>query len=65
MGFSWVHLLLILLIVLVLFGPNKLPDFAKSLAKAVREFKKGLKEPDEDEPEKEKKTKRAVKKKKK
>lgn len=36
------HLLLILLIVLVLFGPGKLPELGKSLGKGIREFKDAL-----------------------
>lgn len=33
------HLLLILLIVLILFGPGKLPDLGRGLGKGIREFK--------------------------
>lgn len=33
------ELILILIIVLVLFGGNKLPELARSLGKGVREFK--------------------------
>ncbi|MFV0523675.1 MAG: twin-arginine translocase TatA/TatE family subunit [Acidimicrobiales bacterium] len=36
------ELLIILLIVLVLFGGRKLPDLAKNLGQAQREFKAGL-----------------------
>lgn len=36
------HLLLILVIVLVLFGPGKLPDLGKGLGKGIREFKDAL-----------------------
>jgi sec-independent protein translocase protein TatA len=37
------HLLLILLIVLILFGPGKLPDLGRGLGKGIREFKDALK----------------------
>lgn len=38
------ELLLILGIVLIVFGPAKLPALAKSIGQAVSEFKKGTKE---------------------
>lgn len=38
------ELLLILGIVLIVFGPSKLPELAKSMGQAVAEFKKGTKE---------------------
>ncbi len=38
------ELLLILGIVLLIFGPTKLPALAKSMGQAVREFRKGTKE---------------------
>jgi sec-independent protein translocase protein TatA len=34
---------IILVIVLVLFGPGKLPDLGKGLGKGIREFKDALK----------------------
>jgi sec-independent protein translocase protein TatA len=40
------ELIIILVIVLVLFGGRKLPDLARSLGQAKREFQKGT---DEDE----------------
>ncbi|MEG6616608.1 twin-arginine translocase TatA/TatE family subunit [Peptococcaceae bacterium 1198_IL3148] len=33
------HLLLILIVVLIIFGPGKLPDVGKALGKSIREFK--------------------------
>ncbi|HUI41057.1 MAG TPA: twin-arginine translocase TatA/TatE family subunit, partial [Terriglobia bacterium] len=41
--FQPTHLLLILLIVLILFGPGKLPDLGRGLGKGIREFKDALK----------------------
>ena len=38
------ELLLILGIVLIVFGPSKLPSLAKSMGQAITEFKKGAKE---------------------
>ena len=44
------HLLLILVIVLVIFGPRKLPELGSSLGKAIRGFKQAMKEPEKTEP---------------
>lgn len=41
-GFSILHLILVLVIVLVFFGPSRLPSLGKSLGEAIRGFKKGL-----------------------
>lgn len=34
------HLVLILIVVLIIFGPGKLPDAGKALGKTIREFRK-------------------------
>ena len=36
------HLIFILLIVLILFGPGKLPELGKGLGKGIREFKDAM-----------------------
>lgn len=36
------ELLIILAVVLLIFGPTKLPDLARSLGSAAREFRNGL-----------------------
>ncbi|CUU03318.1 sec-independent protein translocase protein TatB [Candidatus Kryptobacter tengchongensis] len=36
------ELLVIALFILIFFGPKKIPDIARSLGKAVREFKKAM-----------------------
>jgi sec-independent protein translocase protein TatA len=43
-GLGTQELLIILVIVLVLFGANRLPDLARSLGSSVKEFKKGVNE---------------------
>ena len=42
------ELLVILVIALVLFGGGKLPQAARSMGEAFREFKKGMREGPED-----------------
>lgn len=42
------ELLVILLVVLVLFGGKKLPEFARSLGQGIREFKKACRGEEED-----------------
>lgn len=43
------ELIVILCIILILFGGKKLPEFAKSLGKGIREFKKALNGDHQDE----------------
>jgi sec-independent protein translocase protein TatA len=40
--FQPLHLIVILLIALVVFGPQKLPELGKGLGEAIRGFKKSL-----------------------
>jgi len=50
-GLGYQELLLILVIVLILFGAQRLPDLARSLGSSVKEFKKGVAELKDDPPE--------------
>lgn len=43
-GLGYQELLIILVIVLVLFGANRLPELARSLGSSVNQFKKGISE---------------------
>jgi sec-independent protein translocase protein TatA len=45
------HLVVILLIALVVFGPRKLPELGKGLGQAIRGFKESLSGKDEAKPE--------------
>jgi sec-independent protein translocase protein TatA len=47
-GFGLPEILLILFILLLLFGAKKLPEIAKGMGKSVKEFKKGMKDIEED-----------------
>jgi sec-independent protein translocase protein TatA len=40
------HLLLLLLVILVIFGPSKLGDVGGALGKGIRDFKHAVNEPD-------------------
>ena len=42
MGLSFTHLIIILIIVLLIFGPSRLEGLGTSLGKAIHGFKKGL-----------------------
>jgi len=48
--FQPLHLILVLAIVLLLFGPKRLPELSKGLGQAIRGFKRALyEEPDSGE----------------
>ncbi|MBI3038046.1 twin-arginine translocase TatA/TatE family subunit, partial [bacterium] len=40
MGIGFSELIIILVVVLILFGPGKLPDVGKALGRGIREFKR-------------------------
>ena len=48
-GLGYQELLVILVIVLILFGANRLPELARSLGSSVKEFKKGVNEAQKDD----------------
>jgi len=47
-GLGVTEILLILLIILLLFGAKRLPEIAKGMGKSIKEFKKGMKDIEED-----------------
>ena len=47
--FQPLHLILILLIVLIIFGPGKLPELGAGLGKSIKAFKKAMKDEDTKE----------------
>jgi len=42
--FQPMHLLLVLAVALIVFGPGKLPDLGKALGESIRELRKALRE---------------------
>src|SRR4030081_3492737 len=48
--FQPTHIILILVVALLIFGPKRLPDIGKSLGKGIREFKGALNHIADDEP---------------
>jgi sec-independent protein translocase protein TatA len=42
--FQPMHLILVLLIVLIIFGPGKLPELGEGLGKSIKAFKKAMKD---------------------
>ena len=44
------HIILILVVALLIFGPKRLPDIGKSLGKGIREFKGALSHLADEEP---------------
>ncbi len=50
--FQPTHLLMILIIALVIFGPGKLGDMGSALGKSIRDFKKAMNEPEKPDEKK-------------
>ncbi|MCM2303140.1 MAG: twin-arginine translocase TatA/TatE family subunit [Elusimicrobia bacterium] len=57
-GLGTTEIVIIAVVALILFGPSKIPEFAKQCGRAMNMFKKGLKEgidddaPKQDDPAK-------------
>lgn len=49
MGLGMGELILVLLIVVLFFGGRKLPQLGSSLGESIKNFKKGLKEGDDED----------------
>jgi sec-independent protein translocase protein TatA len=47
---GWQGLIIILVVLLVIFGPKRLPEMGRSLGKGMREFKDSVTGKDDDEP---------------
>ena len=46
--FQPTHLLLILAVALLVFGPSKLPELGGALGKTIKDFKKAMNEPTQE-----------------
>ncbi len=44
-GYSWGPILIIMVIVLLLFGPKRLPELGESIGKAIKSFKNAHDDP--------------------
>ena len=44
--FAPTHLILLLLVILIIFGPSKLGDVGGALGKGIRDFKRAINEPE-------------------
>ncbi|MGK7945948.1 MAG: twin-arginine translocase TatA/TatE family subunit [Microcystaceae cyanobacterium] len=47
-GLGWPEVLVILLVIVVIFGPKKLPEIGSSLGRTLRGFKEGIKDTSDD-----------------
>ncbi len=45
-----IHLVIILVIIMIVFGAGKLPEVGGGLGRSITEFRKGVREATEDEP---------------
>ena len=45
---GWPELLIVLVIIVLLFGPGRVSKMAGELAKGIRSFREGLKDPEEE-----------------
>lgn len=45
---GWNELIVILVIVLIIFGPRRLPELAEAMGKSIRKFKQASREVEEE-----------------
>jgi sec-independent protein translocase protein TatA len=48
-GLSIGHWIVVLIVVVVLFGPKRLPELGQALGEGIRNFRKGLSDPGKTE----------------
>ncbi len=49
-GLQPLHLIIIAVVALLIFGPSKLPELGRGMGKAITEFRKGIKGGSEENP---------------
>ncbi len=49
-GLSATHMFILLIVLLIIVGPGKLPEVGKSLGKAITEFKSSVNQKEETKP---------------
>lgn len=49
MGLGTTELIILLVVALVIFGPSRLPGLGKSMGEAIRGFKKGMDDREDEE----------------
>jgi sec-independent protein translocase protein TatA len=55
-GIGWMEIMLLLLVMLLVFGPKRLPEMGRSLGRGIREFKESVTGEDKDDDEEPRKT---------
>ena len=49
--FAPTHLILLLMVILIIFGPSKLGDVGGALGKAIKDFKRAMNDPETPNPQ--------------
>lgn len=49
-AFSLTHILIVVGVLVLLFGANRIPELMRSLGSGVKEFKSGMQQPTAEEP---------------
>jgi sec-independent protein translocase protein TatA len=55
-GIGWMEIMLLLLVMLLVFGPKRLPEMGRSLGRGIREFKESVTGEDKDDDHEPRKT---------